>query len=88
VKRHERVEFPTNTCTFNIPDVFIDLLLVQFTANNFLFVGFEVLTAVVMKNTVFWDITPRLPTCFHAGILLGLFFEPEDGGYMFLRNVM
>jgi hypothetical protein len=28
-----------------------------------------------------------LATCFHAGFLLGLFFDPEDGGYMFLRNV-
>jgi hypothetical protein len=25
--------------------------------------------------------------CFHAGFLLGLFFDPEDGGDMFLRNV-
>jgi hypothetical protein len=23
----------------------------------------------------------------HAGFLLGLFFDPEDGGDMFLRNV-
>jgi hypothetical protein len=23
----------------------------------------------------------------HAGFFLGLFFEPEDGGYMFIRNV-
>jgi hypothetical protein len=26
-------------------------------------------------------------TCFHAGFLLGLFFDPEDAGDMFLRNV-
>jgi hypothetical protein len=28
-----------------------------------------------------------LATCFHAGFLLNLFFNPEDGGDMFLRNV-
>jgi hypothetical protein len=28
-----------------------------------------------------------LATCFHAGSLLGLFFDPEYGGHMFLRNV-
>jgi hypothetical protein len=42
-----------------------------------------------MKRTVVWDITPHNPlktTCFHAGILLGL-FNPEDGGDKFLRNV-
>jgi hypothetical protein len=25
---------------------------------------------------------------FRAGFLLGLFFEPEDGGDMFLRNIV
>jgi hypothetical protein len=28
-----------------------------------------------------------LATCFQADFLLGLFFDPEDGGDMFLRNV-
>jgi hypothetical protein len=30
---------------------------------------------------------PRRATYFHAGFLLGL-FDPEDGGGMFLRNVV
>jgi hypothetical protein len=120
------------------------------------YVGFEVFTAVVMKSTIFWDITPCNPlrvnttfrrntsppssgflsptgslvepmgvggfilscgrangnwvplfhprsvsyitrnsgwritlltTCFHAGFLLCLLFDPEDGGDMFLWNV-
>jgi hypothetical protein len=55
----------------------------------------EVLTAVVMKRSVFWDITQCSPlkvnqsfvaTCFHASILLGL-FGSENGGDNFLRNV-
>jgi hypothetical protein len=76
------------------------------------FLRFEILTVVVMKSTVFWDITPCSPlkvnrhfggkyrlhiqdrkissalfaTCFHAGLLLGLFYDREDGGYMFLQN--
>jgi hypothetical protein len=28
-----------------------------------------------------------LRTCFHASFLLGIFFDPEDEGDMFLRNV-
>jgi hypothetical protein len=31
--------------------------------------------------------SPLLASCFHTGFLLGLFFDPEDGGDMFLRNV-
>jgi hypothetical protein len=50
-------------------------------------VGFGVLTAVVMKNTIFWDIMLCI-VCWkslHAGILLGL-FDPEDGGTMCFWN--
>jgi hypothetical protein len=44
---------------------------------------------MVMKSIIFWDIMwswAPLVTCFHAGILLGSFFDPENGGDMFLRN--
>jgi hypothetical protein len=60
------------------------------------YVGFEVLTAVVMKNTVFWDITPcsrmkvraaSRATSFHSCILLGSLLDPEDGGDVILRNL-
>jgi hypothetical protein len=45
----------------------------------------EVLTEVVMKSSLFCDIS----ACYllHAGLLLGLFFDTEDGGDLFLRNV-
>jgi hypothetical protein len=53
--------------------------------------------SVFLKSTIFWDITALivnrrfggalLATCFHAGIFLGLFFNPEDGGDMLLLNV-
>jgi hypothetical protein len=33
-----------------------------------------------------WQII-LLATCFQAGFLLSLFFNPEEGGDMFLRNV-
>jgi hypothetical protein len=49
------------------------------------YVGYEVLTVVVMDSTVLWDITPCSPlkvTCFHGGVLLGV-FDPQDAD-MFL----
>jgi hypothetical protein len=41
-----------------------------------------------MKSSIFWGKPiALLATCFHAGFLLGLFFDPEDGGDIFLRYV-
>jgi hypothetical protein len=75
------------------------------SCNNTKSVGFEVLTAVIKKSTVFWDITPcsqwkvkgrfggtyRLhlqdQRISRARNQLDLFFNPEDGGDMFLLNV-
>jgi hypothetical protein len=37
------------------------------------------------QHTAWKQVAGRVATCFHAGILLGL-FDPEDGGDMFLRN--
>jgi hypothetical protein len=53
------------------------------------FVGFEVLTVAVVKNSIFWDMMPcnlfkvnhyfRGTYCLH----LGLLFDPEDGSNVF-----
>jgi hypothetical protein len=45
-------------------------------------VGFKVLTKVVMKNSIFCFLLATRP----AASLLGLFYGPEDGSDMFLRN--
>jgi hypothetical protein len=34
-----------------------------------------------------YNIPYLVATCFEAGFLLGLFFDPEDGGDIFIRNV-
>jgi hypothetical protein len=53
-------------------------IIEKLLGQNPVFVESEVLTTV-MKRSIFWDI--MLCT------LLGLFFEPEDGGDMFPRNI-
>jgi hypothetical protein len=66
-----------------------------YSENILVYVRFEVLTTVAMKSTIFWDILlcnplkfkALLATWFHAGFLFGLFFNPEDGGDIFLRNI-
>jgi hypothetical protein len=59
------------------------------------YVGFEVLTAVVMKVAIFWDIAPcslqmqrRFSGTCHVLVLylVRLIFDPEDGGDTLLRN--
>jgi hypothetical protein len=60
-------------------------------------VGFEVLRAVALRVSIFWEITPCSPLevasrgsasdLLHACFLLCIFLNPEDGGYMFLQNV-
>jgi hypothetical protein len=58
------------------------------------FRGSEVLTAVVMKSIIFWDITPCSPLSVNRRFggtyrlhLQGRKSKPEDGGDMFLRNI-
>jgi hypothetical protein len=51
-------------------------------------VGFEVLTAMVMKSSILWIVTlcsllkfnEGFAYLLHAGFLLGLLFDLEDGG--------
>jgi hypothetical protein len=38
---------------------------------------------MVMKGSIFWDITGSACYLLHTDFLLGLFFNPEDGGDMF-----
>jgi hypothetical protein len=53
-------------------------------------VGCEMLTAMVMKTSIFRYIThcrALLATCFMLVSCLAYIFNPEDEGDMFLRNV-
>jgi hypothetical protein len=69
---------------------------VLIVVRNILNAGFEAPTAVIMKGSIFCDITTCSPlkvyrrfgglNPLHDGFLLGLFFDPADRGNMFLRN--
>jgi hypothetical protein len=60
-------------------------------------VRFQILAAVVMKSSLFQDVTSRIPTfqlayffaccLLHTGFLHRSFYRSKDGGGMFLRNV-
>jgi hypothetical protein len=55
-----------------------------------LLVGSEVLIAVIVKSSIFWDITPCSPlkvSCLPPVFNLVSSFDPEDEGDMILRNV-
>jgi hypothetical protein len=41
---------------------------------------------LLFQNTKL-NFTALLATCFQSGFFFGLFFDPEGGGDMFLRNV-
>jgi hypothetical protein len=54
-------------------------------------------SAPLTSQSILWEsschsalyslVSVLLATCFHAGFILGLFFDPEDRGDMLLRNV-
>jgi hypothetical protein len=46
----------------------------------------RVLSPAIQRPVVRWRHTDLLATCFHAGVMFGL-FDPEDGGDMFHRKV-
>jgi hypothetical protein len=79
----------------------LSFMVTRYTSYLRDYVGFEVLTEIIMKGSVFWDIAPcgpvqvensfrgtSLACCLlHAYFLPGLLFDPEDVGDILLRNV-
>jgi hypothetical protein len=90
------VIYPNAILELILISLFFKLYIAQ--ADKYVIEGFEVLTAVDSKNTIFRDITScsqlkvngrfRGTFRFHLqGFLLGIFFDPEDGSDMFRQNV-
>jgi hypothetical protein len=73
---------PVMGITFTPPSLCI--YIYQTTCSN---IGLQSLTAVVMKGSIFWDITTCSPlkvNLLHAGFFLGLFSDNEHERDMFL----
>jgi hypothetical protein len=49
--------------------------------------GYNVMYFVEIQQTFWRNMSLKLTTCFHVGVLVGLFFDPKYGGDMFLQNV-
>jgi hypothetical protein len=64
---------------------YMELFLVSLKS-ILIFVGFEVFTAMAMKNAVFWDVAQSAAT-YSSWFLARRFFYPEDRGVTFLQNV-
>jgi hypothetical protein len=50
-------------------------------------VWFQLLQMDLIRDPLLCIHVMALLATFHTGLLLGLFFDPEDGSDMFLRNV-
>jgi hypothetical protein len=59
---------------------FLRFRLVDLQASG---IFYSALNILVRAETI----SNQIATCFHAGILLSLFFNPENGCDMFFRNV-
>jgi hypothetical protein len=45
----------------NKQSIYREVVVIHFSTIFLVFVGFEVLIAMVMKSTIFWDVTPCSP---------------------------
>jgi hypothetical protein len=85
---HKRLHFPSSLFTRGLPPKFaICHLLNRWHIPRSSTSTCCIWTPSHRKMTIQRTSRPLLATCFHAGISLGLFFEPEDGDDIVPRNV-